>query len=395
MEIVLLTPPGPSAIAVYLVRGPDAAGALAQCCGPAAAHLQAGQVRRIVLRDGSYTVDDALLVALAPDTFELHLHGGQALVQTVAALLQRLGGRVSPPHSDGAGYLVAQSCAAPSFRQGIGAAILGALPLARTATALELLTGQREHGLTAWAAHWKARLTADATPLWLFQSEVQWLLDRSRTLQRVMDPPRIAIIGPPNAGKSTLVNALLGRPVSITSNTAGTTRDWVDAEGVLAFGRIEVPVIFVDTAGIRATPDPIEHESIQRTHAQRRLADAIIAVVDATALNEPATGHFLQTLIEEPAFPPCLLAHNKADRLPRATWARLPSPIPSVQISALRHEGIDELVVRLLGLLSVADVDPREPFAFTQHQRQILSRAALSHDLSQAARALQDLACEP
>ena len=97
---------------------------------------------------------------------------------------------------------------------------------------------------------------------------------------------RVAIMGPPNAGKSTLANALLGRAVSITSEQAGTTRDWVDAQAVLVAGdgalAVHVPVVLVDTAGVRNTPDELERESIRRAHHQAAAADVLVLLLDGT-----------------------------------------------------------------------------------------------------------------
>ena len=102
---------------------------------------------------------------------------------------------------------------------------------------------------------------------------------------------RIAILGAPNAGKSSLLNALAGREAAIVSPQAGTTRDVVEARVVIA----GVPVLLADTAGLRETADAIEAEGVRRARAQGQAAELVLAVFAADAAPDAETLALLET----------------------------------------------------------------------------------------------------
>jgi tRNA modification GTPase len=281
---------------------------------------------------------------------------------------------------------------------------MAALHLAHTPTALRLLAGQRITGLRRWAWQMRAMLAepapdnATGAPTWPAVARMQWLLERSATLRRMLQPARVGIIGAPNAGKSTLANALLGRPLSIAGATPGTTRDWVDALCVFtaktpaggdSAENVLVPVVLVDTAGVRVTADPIEAESIARTHAQAAAADVVIAVVDATAPLETDRLRALDAATEH-----LVVAINKVDMTEAAAGGArsqmLPPGRPVVHISALQHTHLDQLMEAVLGVLELADVEPDAPMVFT-HRQDLLLRQAMTADRTGMRQALTEL----
>jgi tRNA modification GTPase len=374
-----LTARVPGAIAVILLaapRGDDATvGRLFQqiARSPRAAALPVGGLTKsAILAPGGEILDDALIVRTAQDRWELHLHGGTTVVETVLSALRQAGVQVVPPQQ-------APELLAP----GLEGEMLLALSKAVTDTALRLLLAQPR----LWhdfVAHWQAFLRRPdaAEKLWQLHSAAQWLLQRSRTLQRLLDPARVAIIGPPNAGKSTLANALLGRPVSITSAIAGTTRDWVDAHAIFAAPPaadsvpVQAPVILVDTAGVRDTHDALEQTSIARSHDQAASADVAILLLDAT--REPSP-HDL-SLLETYHVRPLVLAVNKIDALTGplppayANWNALP-------LSAKMRQNLDTLMGAVLAQLDLRSAGS-ECFAFTPDQRAKLAELATCDDVA-------------
>src|SRR5262249_6167144 len=135
---------------------------------------------------------------------------------------------------------------------------------------------------------------------------------------------RVAIVGPPNAGKSTLMNALLGRDRAIVHPAPGTTRDTLE-ESVNVGG---VPFVFVDTAGLRETEDAVEAAGVERARTAAKGADVVLLVLDGSAAI-PA---------ELPGAD--LVVTNKSD-LPGAAG-------PGLHISALTGGGLEELREQLL-----------------------------------------------
>jgi tRNA modification GTPase len=135
---------------------------------------------------------------------------------------------------------------------------------------------------------------------------------------------RIAILGAPNAGKSSLLNALAGREAAIVSPQAGTTRDVVEARAVIA----GVPVVLADTAGLRETADAIEAEGVRRARAQGQSAELVLAVFAADAAPDAET----LALLEAGA----LAVVNKADLAASALAGIVVSARTGAGLPALR-----------------------------------------------------------
>jgi len=145
---------------------------------------------------------------------------------------------------------------------------------------------------------------------------------------------RVAIVGPPNAGKSTLLNALLGRDRAIVAPTPGTTRDTIE-DAVNLDG---LPVVLVDTAGLRDSGDLVERIGLDRARQAASSSDAVLLVVDRSA---PLDTRAVAALPRRPN----LVALNKADLPRRLSGTELPlgAEVPVVEVSALTGEGLGEL----------------------------------------------------
>ena len=161
------------------------------------------------------------------------------------------------------------------------------------------------------------------------ENEIKQHLDDSRRGERLREGYLIAIVGAPNAGKSSLMNKLAKKDVAIVSSTAGTTRDVIEVKLDLN----GYPVIIADTAGLRETDEEIEAEGIRRALAKAEEADLVLQVIDASAPSFEAKGQ--EKELQNSA--KVLKIFNKTDI----------SPITSSQgfaISAKTGNGIAELL---------------------------------------------------
>ena len=156
--------------------------------------------------------------------------------------------------------------------------------------------------------------------------------------------PTIAIVGKPNAGKSTLINFLSGANPAIVSNTPGTTRDLIREPVLLR----EQPAVLVDTAGIQNTDNPIEQEGVDRTFKMLEQADLILCLVDIGADNQG----FQEQIKDAASDIDCIFVKNKID-LYKNIEADDTTTNSELVISAKTGEGIERLIDKICSLLNL------------------------------------------
>ena len=168
---------------------------------------------------------------------------------------------------------------------------------------------------------------------------LQDLLDTYPTGEKLKDGVRVVIGGRPNAGKSTLLNALVGHDRAIVSETPGTTRDEIEAEAEIE----GVLFRFVDTAGLRETADEIEAEGVRRATASIEEADVLLYLYDLTVGLDSEEIDFLQDLSDSGSDVQPVLIGNKADAAPDLPVAELDG-LTALKLSALEaRKDADEL----------------------------------------------------
>ncbi len=189
---------------------------------------------------------------------------------------------------------------------------------------------------------------------------------------------RVAIIGRPNSGKSSLLNQLLGHDRAIVSPTPGTTRDTIEETANIR----GIPVIFIDTAGLRETRDAIELEGIRRSRESIERAELVLHIIDSSAENHPDDTRFFNEQITARK----IVIYNKID-LPRKLT--LPDAgDPAVSVSCMTGNGIEALKDCIRAAVWNGSVQPEmvEVMINSRHQA-ALQRARVS--LEFAANALK------
>ncbi len=182
----------------------------------------------------------------------------------------------------------------------------------------------------------------------------------------VRDGALVVLAGRPNAGKSSLLNALLGTRRAIVHDLPGTTRDVIE-ESVALDG---IPVRLVDTAGLRDAPDGVEREGIERARAVMRQADLVLYVVDASARQPEPVGASCASLPDGRV----MVAVTKCD-LPPSGLLEIPSGMPHVSVSARTGEGLEMLKRMLAEKLSVTEETYGQPIVSLRHVTEL--RAAV------------------
>ncbi len=380
------TAAGAGAIAVIAVTGLEARMALAEMFH-GAKNISAGAIKLATLKYNGQEIDEALIVCRHEEYFEIHAHGGVVVVEQILDALRAVGA-VIPVHTGDFPISYAVKGHYDSSAPAILDEVLGALPAIDNAFVVHLLANQHEKGLAAWGQRLLRQLRSrpHADELWRVHSQAQWILERAIFLEYFLRPPRIALVGLPNAGKSTLLNALAGRSVSITSDIAGTTRDWVDVTIRLTAGAVSMNAVVVDTAGIRATDDMLERESISRSHQQTLNADVVVTVLDGTLAVHPV----MPLTHRYSGRQTCawIYAVNKMDMPLKFDIGRLPAGMKVICLSARHGEGVSALHSAILEVLGVAGCDPTTPMVWTNRQRRLLETLSQSETIESAAQIL-------
>lgn len=372
---ILLTPPGAGAIAVIRVVGVDAPVLVSEIFRSKDATALSAEIGDRLLYgrviDGDEVIDD-VLVSLAKSTsagiptglgpaVDISCHGG---VRVVERILQALESRGVTIRDDAGTTLLAWPA-----RNVVEREALEAVAAAKTGRAVRFAARLRTH-LVPHLDKLVDRFAADPSAA---RRELEALLAGHPAARVLLDGATVALVGPPNSGKSTLFNRLVGRTAAVTSPIPGTTRDWV-AESIEIEG---VPVTLIDTAGRRRTNEVLERLAVERGISRIQSADVILLILDASKNLENAEKEVLAAMRTGS---PHVIVANKSDLEPawsRADLQGIQPSIPSelVRVSAITGLGCSDLLQRLLARLGVGGFDDSRVCLFTERQACIAYRA--------------------
>jgi tRNA modification GTPase len=346
-------------------------------------------------------LDEVLLLLMrAPRSFtredvvEFHCHGGLVAVRQVLELTLAAGARPAGPGE------FSQRAFLNGRLDLTRAEAIGEMIAARSRRAAQLAMAGLDGGLQRQISALRERLLdqlaelearvdfeddlpplpveAVVAELVAVRAALEQLVAEARQGELLREGLRVAIVGRPNVGKSSLLNLLSRRERAIVTDHPGTTRDLLESDLVLD----GVPLTLLDTAGIRSTDDPVERLGIARSREALAAADAVVLLFDLS-VGWTQEDQALRELV--PATVPLLVVGNKRDLAPERP---LPLPAADLAISALEGAGRDALVQRLLACCGAGDLQGIQ-VALNGRQRQLAAEAALSLERSLEAAAQQ------
>ena len=367
-----LTPDLPAAIATIGIQGSKAVQTVMACCRLSVENLQVGRIHyglwqvspSDIAGEQIATSEQVVVCRTGEHAVEVHCHGGTAMSRSLLETLKAAGCQVvsfdawKPGEGD--------------VSHAIGSEAEAALLHSTTDRAAAVLLDQLNGAWLGLLAQFRKHAIQDqrSAAVELLAKTLSWT-DLGLHLSK---PWRIVLAGPPNVGKSSIINALTGQEKSIVHAQAGTTRDWLDASTAIDGW----PVQLTDTAGVRESSDGIEQAGVERAWSQIDLADLVVIVVD---MQVGWTDTHDQLLARAPD--KSLIVQNKLDLAVKSQSEEmlLPAEKPDdvrmkhVRISCVSAPGTAPLLKALAAELSTSTPPAGSAVPFRQRHVTLLRKA--------------------
>lgn len=381
----VMTGKGTGAISTIQVFGDTAEAVIKKVFRPAGEKpptYQPGKILLGTIVDAQETIDEVVIGCEGPGTFAIHCHGNPLINEMIMQLLRQQGVELLT-----ADRLLTKILAAQKHSNTIALEAKLTQPEARTLQGTKIIVNQIEAGLTKKAAEW---LKNDNTiSIDQIKNDTERILENSCKAKLIINGCKAAIVGPPNTGKSTLLNCLAGRQKAIVTDIKGTTRDWVSARCKIG----PLSVDFIDTAGLdeelAATPERVvERASQQKTAQILEDADLVLLVLDNSRPVDRNDIRFLEKITDKKL----LTVLNKSDLPGKLDADKLPKILANtVQISAKFETGIEDLMQKIRQLAGVADFDLHTAVCFTDRQESLLKKLKNAESKQQATSIITEL----
>ncbi len=375
----VMTGKGTGAIATVQVFGDTAKAVIKKIfksTGTKPPKFKPGKILLGTICDGTETIDQVIIGCEGPHSFAINCHGNPLIVEMIMQLLGRHGAKLLT-----AEQLLYKILSAEKSVNTIALEAKLTQPRARTIEGTKIIANQIDAGLSKKIAEWLENI--NALSLKQITADAERILENSRTAKLIIHGCKTVIAGPPNTGKSTLLNYLAGRQKAIVTDIKGTTRDWVSAR--CQIGPLSVELI--DTAGLdeklaAAPKDSIERESQQKAAQILEEADLVLLVLDNSTTSDQLDDHLLEKIADKKV----LTVLNKSDLPAKLDARKLPEILANtVQISAKFGTGIENLTKKIQQLCGVADFDLQTAVVFTSRQENLLHQLKKTKSRKQAA----------
>jgi small GTP-binding protein len=260
---------------------------------------------------------------------------------------------------------------------------------AKTLSGTKIILNQIDSGLSKIAKKWLEKISKQSPAK--IRNEAEQVLKNTKIAKPIICGLKIALAGPPNTGKSTLLNFLVGRQKSIVADIAGTTRDFVTAE--CRIGPLFAQVI--DTAGLagRWMADGRGQRAVEKIAQKRSMevlgdADLVLLIIDNSRKNIKPDRNFLKAIFGKST----IVVLNKSDKPARFRIQSLPPFLSDiVKISAKTGAGVDKLLAEIRRKTKVDDFDLNSPVCITARQENFVKKLIAAKSKPQSARLITEL----
>ena len=350
--------------------------------GEKTATYQTGKILLGTIVDGSEAIDEVVIGCEEPETFAIHCHGNPLINEMIMQLLRQHGVELLS-----ADQLLTKILAAQKHINTIELEAKLTQPGAKTLEGTKLIANQIDAGLSRKAAEWLKDI--ESVSVDQIKADAEPILENNRKAKLIITGCKAAIVGPPNTGKSTLLNCLAGRQKAIVTDIKGTTRDWVSAKCKIG----PVLVEFVDTAGLdeelAVSPEGVvEKASQQKSVDILENADIVLLVLDNSQTIQQLDDRLLDNITDKKL----LTVLNKSDLPAKLNTDKLPRILANtVQISAKFETGIESLTRKIQQFAGVADFDLHTTVCFTDRQESLLMQLKNAESKQHAASIITEL----
>ena len=375
--------------------------------GSKPAILKPGKIYLGTINNGSEIIDQVTIGCEGPHSFAINCHGNPLIVSEIMKLLAQHGATLIA-----AEQLLTKILTAGKFTNTIALEAKLAQPTARTIEGAKIIANQINAGLSKTAQRWLQNI--NAVSLNKIKKGAERILQTSQTAKLIIHGCTMVLAGPPNTGKSTLLNALAGRQKAIVTDIKGTTRDWVSARCKISPLAAEV----IDTAGmdepcpseglgekLTITPkNTIGKKSQQKTAEILQEADLVLLVLDNSKTADQLEDKLLEKIAGRLVLSKACLEHsrraegktltvlNKSDLPAKFDTVKLPQMLANtIRISAEFGAGIENLIEKIRQITGVADFDLQQPVCFTSRQENLVKQLCKTKSKDQAASIITEL----
>jgi tRNA modification GTPase len=380
----LMTGQGTGAISTIQLFGNSAEAVIKKVFKPTGTkplEFNTGQIHLGSICDDTEVIDQIIIGCEGPDTFAINCHGNPLIVEMIMQLLGQQGASLVT-----AEQLLTKTLSAQEPNNTIVVEAKLAQAGAKTLEGTKIIANQIHAGLGKKARGWLENI--DEISLDTIKTEAARILQKSQAAKLIIYGCTAVLTGPPNSGKSTLLNCLAGRQKAIVTNIEGTTRDWISAGCQIGSLSIEL----IDTAGLdeklQNHQENIELSAQQKTIEILEGADIVLLVLDASRSIE----EFDDKITKRYEGKKVITVLNKSDLPAKLDTNQLPANLSNtVQISAKEGTGIKSLSENFFKTVGTADFDLREPVCFTCRQEKILKELTTAKSKQQATSIITEL----